>query len=146
MHNWSDEIIKYIIFGNKYHVTVLLLLIIRELLSRVVLCMATYKYRISTSIFAHVSLHYTLKSNGQGVIVSSLSFFFSFSGRQFLTQWLEFSQCNRSNNMSFGKKQLKKVSSWMKFLIVLNSRDHLWCHKTFSRSHLLAVCTSYYFF
>lgn len=78
LHNWSDEIIKYIIFGNKYHVTVLLLLIIRELLSRVVLCMATYKYRISTSIFAHVSLHYTLKSNGQGVIVSSLSFFFLF--------------------------------------------------------------------
>lgn len=113
LHNWSDEIIKYIIFGNKYHVTVLLLLIIRELLSRVVLCMATYKYRISTSIFAHVSLHYTLKSNGQGVIVSSLSFFFSFSGRQFLTQWLEFSQCNRSNNRSFGKNSWKKsVVGW----------------------------------
>lgn len=77
LYNWPDEIIKYIIFGNKYHVTVLLLLIIRELLSCVVLCMATYKYRISTSIFAHVSLYYTLKSNGQGVIVSSLCFFFS---------------------------------------------------------------------
>lgn len=114
LHNWPDEIIKYIIFGNKYHVTVLLLLIIRELLSCVVLCMATYKFRISTSIFAHVSLHYTLKSNRQGVIVSSLSFFPSFSGRQFLTQWPEFSQCNRSNNRSFGTKNnwKKSVVGW----------------------------------